>query len=512
MDSCRNPCATRAVIPSLPTVPALALLAAMAAGGCASVGQVTGQTKATAEAMQSETAATTSFAGGVNRIVVSFNDETGNEGKVIYGETTRKLLKGASLLGWSYSEDKGKSWTYGGKLSPPAGWSALWGDPAATTSGKSYAVVFIANLAIPDTKFPVGGIDGYVTYGIKGAYIGGACIARSTDGGKNFAHYQCVSNKEAVVDDADAVKGHFYDGGSMASTPAGEVYAAFIDISSSVIRVWRAADHNASFELIGNPFPGLIPATHPRLRASRDGWLYAATTVATSGGMYVYVNRYRDGKWATPVQASESTVSYPLVDLGATVQGSALTIRTGPQFSFDVGAASEGGKDALRFLYTRKTPGGRLYVEGSACAADLGGCHPVPGWKAGPSSPDAVPLDVFNPNVAAWGGFIGLPPHWTSSFYERYGGSVSQVALSRMNLAYVNGNALGIPVNLAKHITVCSDTRGYWGDYDDMLHVGFDGTTPVFVRFTSSDHGMGCSQRWKYVARHQHVQSIRDPE
>lgn len=497
---------------ALSSLTALTLLAALAAGGCASVGQVTGQTEATTAAMQSETAATTAFHGGTNRVVVTFNDETGNEGKVLYGPTTRKILKGASLMGWSYSEDKGKTWTYGGKLSPPTGWSALWGDPAATTSGKSYAVVFISNLAMPDAKFPGGGIDGYVTYGSKGAHIGGACIARSTDGGKSFAHYQCVSNTEPVVDDGDAVKGHFYDGGSMASTPGGEIFAAYIDISSSAVRVWRAADHNAPFKLIGDPFPGLIPATHPRLRASRDGWLYAAVTVATSGGYHVFVNRYRDGKWGKPVPASETTVSYPEVSLGTTVQGSALTIRTGPQFSFDIGAASEGGKDALRFLYTRKTAYGRLYIEGSACAADLSGCWAVTGWKAGPSSAEGVPLDVFNPNVAAWGGFIGLPPHWTSSFYERYGGSVTQVALSRMNLAYVNGTALGIPVNLVKNIVVCSDTRGYWGDYDDMLHVGFDGTTPVFVRFASSDHGKGCSQRWTYVAHHQHVQSIRDPE
>lgn len=490
----------------------VALGALLALSGCASVGVVTGQDKLTSDSMQSETAATTSFAGGQHRVVVSFNDETGNEGKVVYGATSRKIHKGASLLGWSYSEDKGKTWTYGGKVAPPSGWSALWGDPAATTSGASYAVVFIANLAIPDSKFPAGGIDGAVTYGIKGAHIGGACIARSTDGGKTFAHYQCVSNKEPVADDPDAVKGHFYDGGSMASTPSGEVYAAFVDVSSSVVRVWRAAKHDAQFELLANPFPGLIAATHPRLRASRDGWLYAAVTVVDQGGFIVYVNRYRNGQWAKAVQASEYTVSYPEVNLGTTVQGAALNIRTGPQYSFDVGAASEGGNDALRFLYTRRSSSGRLYVEGSACAADLSGCHPVPGWKAGPSAADAPPLDAFNPAVAAWEGFIGLPPHWTSSFYERYGSAVTQVALSRMNLAYVNGAALGIPVNLVKNITVCSDTRGYWGDYDEMLHAGFDDTTPVFIRFTSSDHGKGCVKRWKYVAEHQHVQSIREPK
>jgi len=499
--------------PARPLRLAFALGTLLALGGCASLGVVTGQTKETSGAMQSETSATTSFASGKHRVVVSFNDETGNDGKVIYGPTTRKIHKGASLMGWSYSEDKGQTWSYGGKVGPPPNWSVLWGDPATTTSGASYAVVFISNLAIPDSKFPVGGIDGYVTYGAKGSYIGGACIARSTDGGKTFANYQCVSNKEAVADDPDAVKGHFYDGGSMASTPSGEVFAAYIDISSSAIRVWRAPHHNAQFELIGNPFPGLVAATHPRLRASQDGWLYAATTVIAQSGLLVFVNRYRNGQWGKPVQASEWAVGYPEVNLGTTVQGNPLTIRTGPQFSFDIGAASEGGNDAVRFLYTRRDSATqRLYVEGSACAADLTNCHPVPQWRAGPSSPGATPLDVFNPAVAAWRGFIGLPPHWTSSFYERYGNNVTKVGLSRMNLAYVSGSPLGIPVSLVKNITVCSDTRGYWGDYDDMLHVGFDETTPVFVRFTSTDHGSGCNKRWTYVAEHQHVQSVREPD
>jgi len=34
----------------------------------------------------------------------------------------------------------------------------LWGDPAMTTSGTSYSVVFMSNLAIPNTKFPVGAL------------------------------------------------------------------------------------------------------------------------------------------------------------------------------------------------------------------------------------------------------------------------------------------------------------------------------------------------------------------
>lgn len=476
---------------------ALLALVACILGACASTAIVTGQTPATLAAMQSETAATTSIASGQHRVVVAFNDMTGNEGKIVLTDSSRVIHRGASLMGWSYSEDTGRTWTYGGKVLPPQGWSILWGDPAITTSRVNSAVVFLSGLAAPDSQFPSSGVSGPLT----GNVMGGACIARSLDGGKSFQHYQCVTTN-----------GNFYDGASMAATPCGEIFAAYFDIDTTKIRVWRAADHNAPFELVADPFPNLVVGTHPRLRASLDGWLYAAVDVRTSSGSFVHMNRFRNGQWETPVRVSETTVGgYPTVNLGTNVLGSALTIRTGPQFAFDVGAASSGGNDAVRLLYTRYGPGSRLYVEGAACAADLANCHPVPQWRSATAAA-GEPVDAFNPNVAAWAGTMSQPAAWNSSFYVRSGASVTSVGLSRMYLGYFNGAPLGIPVSLAPVINVCSDRRGYWGDYDEMLHAGFDKTTPVFIRFTSSDHGMGCTARWGFVGHHQHVQSVREPQ
>lgn len=471
---------------------------ALLLGGCASMAMVTGQTEVTAAALQSETAATTSVASGQHRIVVAFNDMTGNEGTIILGDNSRVVHRGASLMGWSYSEDTGRTWTYGGKVAPPRGWSILWGDPAATTSQVNNAVVFISNLAAPDSQFPSSGVSG----GLPPGVMGGACIARSLDGGKTFAHYQCVTTD-----------GNFYDGASMASTPCGEIFAAFFDMDSTQIRVWRAGDHNAQFAPVADPFPNLMVGSHPRLRASSDGWLYAAVDVRTQSGSFVYMNRYRNGQWATPVRVTEKTVGgYPFVDLGTDVLGSRLAIRTGPQFSFDVGASSSGGNDAVRLLYTRTEPASlRLYVEGAACAADLTNCHPVPQWRSTPGTAGET-VDAFNPSVAAWAGTMSQPPIWNSSFYVRSGASVTSVGLSRMYLGYFNGAPLGIPISLTPGINVCSDRRGYWGDYDDMLHVGFDKATPVFIRFTTSDHGRGCTARWGFVGYHQHVQSVREPQ
>lgn len=179
----------------------IALILLLMLAGCANISQVTGQDKATAAATQSETAGTTSFVSGTSRIVVSFNDDTPDANLIVYGPTTRHTKTSASQMGWSYSDNGGVTWTYGGSLPPPAGWSALWGDPAMTTSGASYNVVFLSNLAMPKSKFPAGGIDGSVVTGNgKTSYIGGTCIAKSKDGGKTFAHFQCVQNTDPVAD------------------------------------------------------------------------------------------------------------------------------------------------------------------------------------------------------------------------------------------------------------------------------------------------------------------------
>src|SRR5258705_9514001 len=138
----------------------LALIACLSA--CSNAVRVAGGTDAESLGTQSETAATTSFSGGVHRVVVAYNDETNSQATIQYGASTRTVLRGASLMGWSYSNDDGATWKYGGKLTPPAGWAVLWGDPGVTTSRRSYATGFMSNLAVPDAKFPESGLSRYV--------------------------------------------------------------------------------------------------------------------------------------------------------------------------------------------------------------------------------------------------------------------------------------------------------------------------------------------------------------
>ena len=158
---------------------------------------------------------------------------------------------------------------------------------------------------------PPGGIDGSLIVWGADSYIGGACIARSTDGGVTFQIYQCVSNT-AKNNVPNSEKGHFYDGGSMASSPQGEIYAAYVDVTTSKIDVWRSPSASGQFAPLPTPFPNLGIYSHPRLRVNKgDGALYVA---AQSGSSTVYINRYLNGQWGNPVAASNGGTIYPQIN------------------------------------------------------------------------------------------------------------------------------------------------------------------------------------------------------
>ena len=240
------------------------VLIAVLAAGCATVSvPVTGKNGqgATPRFDQSETALSASSFWGRSIITATFNDATDTAATILYSSSTRTVLKGASLLGWSYSTDGGTSWSYGGKVAPPEGWAVLWGSPAITRSEFNQRYVFISNLAVPSKKFPASGASGPLA-----TYMGGACIVRSTDGGVTFQQHQCIHNNY-----------DYYDGGSMAAGPGREIYAAYLDVPHTQIDVWMSLTETDTFSKLPNPFPGQEMWSHPRLRVdSVSGALYVA--------------------------------------------------------------------------------------------------------------------------------------------------------------------------------------------------------------------------------------------
>lgn len=464
----------------------------------------TGENDPTWKGTQSETASASTFSGGKTVLITTYNDDT-DDGKVVYTTNDRVVYPGASLLGWSYSTDLGVHWNYGGKVKPPKGFAALWGDPAIVTSRTNYNRVYISSLAIDESKIPPSGHHGWMTDGT----ITGACVARSDDGGVHFAIQSCMS--------AD---GDFYDGAAMASGFGADtrIFAAYNDVPKDRIDVWASPDGLSAFVKLADPFPGMTMASHPRLAYDQTTGALLVAAIATD--QRIYMNRLVGSAWQTPTLASNPTSR---IDIKVGSQ----TIRMGSGFSFDVGAAtvldSGDGQvtvldDQIRLLYTtRDAETQRIYVRGSACRFDLPVCRDMPQWGTTPGNLN-TPRDQWNPTVTAWIGFIGLAPVWKAT-YQTTDDDPNGVSIKEGNLTVLpNGTPIFLPFNLVAARPVCPDFRygspgnaqsGYWGDYDEKALAGFsDGyTTPNFL-FAFSDSSKGCVSQSEFTSNHLHVSSV----
>lgn len=497
---------------------ALFLATAVALAGCATSGvPVTGSSKEDPSwnGWQSETAVSVANFAAKRVIAVAFNGMDPAQGKIDYTSSTRTTHKGASLLGWAWSENDGDSWKYGGWITPTDDWPIVWGDPAIVSSGNDQKYVFMSGLAVPKSKMPASGtIDGSLV-----PYIGGACISRSSDGGKTFSLYQCVHNNF-----------EFYDGGNMASSTRGDIYAAYIATNSARYDIWHAKSENDQFTKLPDPFPNCRMAFHPRIRVGYPALSLGAPDVSlfVAGPIYecdpgvigkdkgafgqIIINRYHNGSWGTPRAIGLPSAVAPPVNL------SDRKLRTGPQFSFDVGPAStdsneQSMNDHIRMLYTR-SDGNRLWVEGSFCPFDLSsGCKLAQEWGSTPGF-YSYQGDQFSPNVRAFPGFLTIPPAWVGTFVTRdHDPSGNTLMIRRGTLAVLpNGTRFMIGWKFVKPRLVCGDKRGYWGDYDDLQFIGFvkDTTTARFLR-TFSDSSAGCTQQWEFMSDAVHVSSATFP-
>jgi hypothetical protein len=451
---------------------------------------------------QSETASGVAYAGGKTIFISTWNDDT-EDGKVVYTTNDRVVYRGASFLGWSYSTDRGKTWTYGGKVKPPQGIAGLWGDPAIVTSRTAYNRVYISSLYLDTAAVPVSGHHGWMTDGT----ITGACVARSDNGGIHFAIQSCFSNAK-----------HFYDGAALAAGYGGDprIFAAYVDTDTNRIDVWASPDGLAGFAMLPDPFPGMTMVSHPRLAYDQVTGALLVAAIA-SPDQRIYMNRLVGTTWQKPVVATLPTTR---VDIPVGGQ----TIRMAYGFSFDVGAPSQTeqengsvkvGNDAVRILYTtRDATTKRLYVRGAGCRADLGVCADVPQWGTTPGNL-YTPRDQWNPTVKAWIGFIGLPPEWKAT-YQTTDDDPNKVSIKQGNLAVLaNGTPIFVPFDFVAPRPICPDFRngspgnaksGYWGDYDEMVFAGFDpkSTTPEFL-LSFSDSSKGCLSQTMFTSNHLHV-------
>lgn len=481
----------------------LACFLLVLASGCAPNIAVTGKNAEdpTWKGTQSETASASTYSGGKTILISTYNDDT-DDGRVVYSTNDRVVFPGASFLGWSYSTDWGSTWTYGGKVKPPKGFAALWGDPAIVVSRSNYSRVYISSLAIDDSKISAAGHHGWMDDGT----ITGACVARSNDGGIHFAIQSCMS-----------AEGDFYDGSAMAAGFGSDqrIFAAFRDVPKNRIDVWASPDGMSAFVKLPDPFPGMSMASHPRMAYDQaHGDLIVA---AIADNQQIYMNRLVGASWQTPTLASNVTTR---VDINVGSQ----TIRMAYGFSFDVGSAtvldsgdgqSQVFDDHIRLLYTtRDSQTKRLYVRGSACRFDLANCHDMPQWGTTPGNLN-TPRDQWNPTVTAWIGFLSLTPEWKAT-YQTTDDDPNGVSIKEGNLAVLpNGTPIFLPFNLVPARPICPDFRygspahaqsGYWGDYDEKALAGFrDGSTSPDFLLTFSDSSKGCVSQSEFTSNHVHV-------
>jgi hypothetical protein len=326
----------------------------------------------TADFEQAEAVVTIAPRGALSDVmVVSYNDRTQdpNDPKIIYPSgpsgDERTIFRGASLMGWSTSVDGGQTFTYRGKVQPPAGWSMIYGDPALATSGEQ--IVYLANIASSDAAFPS---SGEIVDMSPRDFFDGFCIARSGDGGLTFPAVKCfkkgvcAGTNIGCSNDADCslggtCNGVFYDGTSLAANDT-DVFFASTDTANDTMDVWHASSTDLNFTRIAKrPFDGIDMTLHPRLRIF--------------GNRLFILGHKDDGDVvASFLEIGTSVFSAPLlVSLKADLsveEFSDRAMRNANQFSFDIGSASDGTQ--IRIATTRII-GSHRFIDISRCAPSL---------------------------------------------------------------------------------------------------------------------------------------------
>ncbi len=491
----------------------------------------------TAADNQAETGYNVSVFADKRRVeCTTYNDSTGESPNfVTYTATTRTVRPGFSQFGWSSRvrtpTNPNPPWVHS-KVRTPPGIAALWGDPAITSHPSNPNFVFISSLAIPNEKFPTSGtIEGSV--GGSCSPLGGACVARSTDGGVTFTMLDCFRDNSPVMGNvctAPAVptNGHFWDGSSMAVTTTGSVFSAFagfIDAEVDREAVWAMDDitstatdpFHADTTIMGN-VGSLAPVgilqgidSHMRLRATGPSlWKMSVNANAQKAlGLDLEdlkVNiRERN---APPVLLAADALSEFAIPAFSTGD-----LRTGPQFSFDIGI-NESGQPEMRFVYISADSTG-VMLRAGFCTTDLSSCSIPAAWR----TPAFASPFTFHPAIK-----FGHDPEtnkaqWKITFMGRSSNTVAVFAADLVRPDLVPASPTFTPAGLVFSSvtpaqTPCPDLRagpnmgaGYWGDYDDM---GYDACSNTFSRpFT--DSSAGCVLQQEFNSSNVHVSVVELP-
>lgn len=479
-------------------------------------GEKSGQTKDPTE--QAETIVAISPKNGqlynspVN-VIVAFNDRKNPSPYVTYVAGDNIYFPGVSFMGWSYSTDNGASFTYGGAVPVPAGWTALWGDPGVAAgsiypggpSGPSVdGVAYLSNMAVPN------GIVNPAGFKSADSNLQGVCVARSLDFGVHFAIDQCMRAR---------VPSDTVDGTSIVLAPTGRVCVATHDTTTNNIAMWcKSGVYDSYVQVPDAPFAAV--SDHPRIRADSLGNIFVIATEKLVSNFYEPTLAIWNGTyWIGP---------YPLIATDPNAQDSTAfdiylpeDLRTGDGFSFDVGNDGPGLATVIRMAYTTLNASDRTFhIHVTECpigypsgGPTLLGCSEIPGWRPdqGVVGQQFLPVVKAAPEIDFPTGGVYQAAEWKLGYESTNPSNPNAISVRQGNLTKLpNGTPIFGSVEIAPSHPICPETYGYWGDYNDMQVLGPSSSTdpsPQFIGTGTNSDG-GCTKQWAGLAVSMHVTAM----
>lgn len=442
---------------------------------------------------------------------------------------SRQVRRGVSVMGRSVSLDVGLTWTYRGKLHPPVGWSAIWGDPSVAADPNSENIVYYVQMAVSDDAWNAATGGGDVTSLSPGRdMVDGFCIARSIDGGVSFLDMECrrVGTGPATVDRTAVTVDGF-----------GRVYVALNTrasggpVTNTIIfrsgTDWR--------QLSALPPPARASISEPWLVTDPDGdvWFGARDNGGAIGGDVSVMRWLKSGSYWDHVM---SVASNCFVSLGERdplyALGSGRKLRNAHTFSFAAGleeqrpTTGEGPpprRKVLRVaLQLQRTDGRtflvfRQFVVGSTvCLTGAGGGT---GW-----STEGDSGSQFSPTMS-YRALAGNFPGWFATY-------LTTENVPDATNAYVHPKGVGVAtvplsfppffVPVLSRITDLTPTNwftcprreiqepDYWGDYIGIAQAtDANNRAWAVAGFSDSSPAPPCDAGTPYLGLPTHVASQR---
>lgn len=510
---------------------------------------------------QSETALASAKAlDGKPRLVLAFNDNSVEQFTNEFSYTPDHLevttIQGASLMGWSFSDD-GVTWTYGGKIRPPIGWSYIAGDPSLAVDPNNPSNVYYAQMGVTDESWALR-TGGQATTTSTAGMPDGICVAQSTDGGKTFGPAFCKKTGTTIATNPVGTVDHT----SIAIDAKSCVWVAYDDTSdsdqkrfhASLLRTMPTGTSGECFPFTGqwNDFQAVIPPLDPvttpegpiyvgffpgdrfvKLRTDPAGDVYVATANINNDLLVsrVFVRGFQvtpgtqQGKWFVGVPASPSCtdVVHPIGNDSEAIVGT-RTIGFAYPYDFAVTLDDAGTSPIIRAAVSvlkatpTNPPFDRHYlqlIELSLRA--VGSCQAPPTWGSLPY--DQPTSEAFQPVVEVQGS--GQRAEWwfaymTTAYVPDLTKEYVRIQAHQLSNAPPKPPAPELPVPLENLLIVpylvtpvdsfaCMRAFGYWGDYFSMTQYADPNGMHRVAAYTRSEGAPPCTFQTEVFASPMHV-------